>query len=905
MASTSVGSEASAAVWASPAYGAGQGNHLPVGSWGSTRFRSMMRFPVPAGWQGWTSIDSATITFYITDFQHVGIRNSQIYCRRTTVAGLWTKGAGSQNCESGFSASNTTQWGDTSNWTGSDQVQFSSGTTANRTVTLDITAMLRYYWSNNASKIVIGFDQVSNSDYTEIWSDQHSNSVITINYSVQSPPVAPTQNLPAAGAASVTQTPTFTWTHSDPQGDPQASAQVRVWDAAGTTQVGATQTVSGAGASLVWPTALPRGVSYMWDVATADAANGYGPFSAKRAFSVKANPTVTIDATRYMSYSGGQPRLTVKWTVGSGTQYKYRVTAPGYDSGLLTSTATSHLLSTLALTNGTAVSITVYVETSDPLNGTSSRSFTPRWGQTVHRRDLGAAPTGWGTPTIAQTVPSGATLIVEYGSSATATATPSPNTWYSTLSGVPKARYVFWRATFIPSSTAGPTLDKVVIPSSAAVEVVDKWHATLGGSDGVNTAGGFDIDTSEYVYGSRSLHCTVPGAGPYLMSSQAIQVRAGRSYILTGLMKSLGNSGAQFRLADSSGATFTNPDGTPIASIISPGTPPTQVLSGDADWFTTDQRDVNRYATPVWVSPTDQTVYVILRAGNTAGAQCWWDGIKLEESSVATPWGPSAVGATIIDAGGVQVDGSEGGILRYRGSAGGIRDLVDGGVHGLKFGGDTEISSPVAGRGIRVDTALEVAGGSYSAWRFLNNGAVRGMMDYGTSGTDDIRLLTATGAAGAEAYQERMRWRAADGALIVPTGQITNIKGMVMLPFVWSGTLPATGATDMVLADFATGQGQPRITFAFEVVGLSVSLSAGRTAGTLSVQAFNASTGGVLVGMAATIDGTNTNSLSVAKTPTGSPDIGGGSLMRMRMTTAGFAPLVENVLVMVWCAVQS
>jgi hypothetical protein len=150
-----------------------------------------------------------------------------------------------------------------------------------------------------------------------------------------------------------------------------------------------------------------------------------------------------------------------------------------------------------------------------------------------------------------------------------------------------------------------------------------------------------------------------------------------------------------------------------------------------------------------------------------------------------------------------------------------------------------------------------------------------------------------------------MRWRAADGALIVPTGQITNIKGMVMLPFVWSGTLPATGATDMVLADFATGQGQPRITFAFEVVGLSVSLSAGRTAGTLSVQAFNASTGGVLVGMAATIDGTNTNSLSVAKTPTGSPDIGGGSLMRMRMTTAGFAPLVENVLVMVWCAVQS
>jgi hypothetical protein len=191
---------------------------------------------------------------------------------------------------------------------------------------------------------------------------------------------------------------------------------------------------------------------------------------------------------------------------------------------------------------------------------------------------------------------------------------------------VPKARYVFYRATFIPSATAGPTLDKVTIPSSTSVEVADKWSTVPGGAFVLNAAQGFDIDTSEYVYGSRSMHCTVPGVGPYAMYSAPIQVRAGRSYILTGLMKSLGNSGAQFRLVDITGLTISNPDGTAIASIIDPVTMQ-QALSGDADWFTTDQRDVNRYATPIWVAPNDTTVFVMLRstrrvpsAGGTASS---------------------------------------------------------------------------------------------------------------------------------------------------------------------------------------------------------------------------------------------------------------------------------------------
>src|SRR4029077_20649304 len=122
------------------------------------------------------------------------------------------------------------------------------------------------------------------------------------------------------------------------------------------------------------------------------------------------------------------------------------------------------------------------------------------------------------------------------------------------------------------------------------------------------------------------------------------------SYILTGLMKTIGDPLAIMRLMDSTGATLVNE----VGQGVSVQAPP------DTDWFTPDGRDVNRFKTPTCRSPSDQTVWVVLRVGNSAaiGSQAWYDGIKLEESTVATPWSPAAVGAAIVDAGGVQIDGS-------------------------------------------------------------------------------------------------------------------------------------------------------------------------------------------------------------------------------------------------------
>jgi hypothetical protein len=97
----------------------------------------------------------------------------------------------------------------------------------------------------------------------------------------------------------------------------------------------------------------------------------------------------------------------------------------------------------------------------------------------------------------------------------------------------------------------------------------------------------------------------------------------------------------------------------------------------------------------------------------------------LEESTVATPWSPGTVGASIVDAGGVQIDGSRGGLFRYRGRDGGVRSIVEGGAKGLVFGGDTELWSPKAGTLLAGSKPL---GGTYP--NLLANGGFK----YGTHG---------------------------------------------------------------------------------------------------------------------------------------------------------------------------
>jgi hypothetical protein len=696
MPSVTVSVDEDVATRQSPAYAAGLGDHLPVGYWSGARYRSAIRFDKPAGWTAWTSITKATLTFYTSDFNHVGPRNSSIYIRRCTTGNDWTKGAGTQDCESGFSSGNNTQFADLAA-ASTDQVSFSSGTSESSKKSIIVTALVRTYWGWDNKPMFI-FDPVDTDDYAEFWSNNSPSNTydpkLIIEYEVASPPSAPTLSAPVSGELVTTQTPTFSWVHNATQSDPQTSAEVTVYAADSTTVVG-TQTVAGAGSSLTWPTNLPRGVAYFWSVRTADVS-GYGALAAKKTFTVKGPPTVTIAATRVMKWSNGRPRLEVSWTTDQpqGT-YRVQVTTPAFDSGPQNGALQTYLLDTVDVQDNVAANVTVTVSNTDaaPLTGSASRSFTPRYGLTVHRRDLGTTPvTSWVGAEWQGSMPVGSDIRVQYGSSPTAVAAPAA--WLEDITQAPLDRYVFYRVWLIPSATAGPSFDKMVITSTTGVVIpltMDKWSTTKGAESGLVAP--WVVSDKEYVYGTRSAKADMTTAGATSsLYSQPIILKKDRSYVLTGLMKSEGNSGATFRLERA--------DGTVLATCVdSLGNP--LALTKTTPWFdaAVTVQDVIRYRAPTYkaVGAVPETVYVVLRVTGVTGSAAWFDAIKLEESTVATPWSPGAVGATIADAGGIQIDGSKGGVFRYKGVAGTPRGYVEGGPAGLVLGTDTELTAPAEG----------------------------------------------------------------------------------------------------------------------------------------------------------------------------------------------------------------
>ena len=547
--------------------------------------------------------------------------------------------------------------------------------------------MVRYYWQNS-SPLVFVFDNNGADQYTELWSLGKSgstyDSILTINYEIGAaaacadPGVARSVGSPSLTTRRPCHGSTTRRT-ATPRPLPRSNSM---------TLAGSPSAHRGR-----WPgrrhrstcrLRCSRGTTYRWAVRT---SNSYGQslYCAQQSFVVKANPVVTIGATRKMVFSNSAPRLVVEWTTDQ-PQSQYRVTATGgYSSGIKPGGDQSFTLDTLALVSGTPITVTVEVWNNDTpvLTGSASRAFTPRYGLTTHKKTLLAVPTNWQTPQQAPaSQPAGSELVIEYGSSAGA-GDAAPTSWLRTLSSVPFTQFLHWRAWFIPSATEGPTLDYLNIPYSSVVAVVDKWKSFGAGS----MQPPWYIDPGEYVYGTRSVAVACNGAANYLVS-ETIKLRAGRSYIISGLMKSDGNSGARYQLFTPGGIGLSNNNGETIE------TPPIRETRA---WHQADQRDVRRYRSPVYEATGDIDVQVWCRVDGASGTKAWFDAVKLEESSVATVWGPGEVGATVVDAGGVQIDGQKGGVLRYRGTTGGVRDVVEGGANGLLFGGDTPLFSPAAG----------------------------------------------------------------------------------------------------------------------------------------------------------------------------------------------------------------
>lgn len=521
-------------------------------------------------------------------------------------------------------------------------------------------------------------------------------------------PNAPTSMTPTGGTITGL-TPTLSFTHSDPDSDAITTYDLQV--STDSTFASVTHwTVTDSTTGIVGNdidrtyggTALTRGTTYYWRARTNDGT-GDGAWSAAQQFKVAVLPTMTITEPSAsgrlgkLSFTAGSgwasPRFNVAWTFGctdGGTQSHYEVEvyndtagSPGsslYDSGAVAGTATS-LVVPATLTEGSYYHVRGQVTCSHgEVSGfTGYFRVRTRWGLTEHEKDLVSAPTAWSISTLNTTTGASSAVTVEYNSSADGTTLP--DAWKSDISSVTLRRYMryrVWLMAWGASPATSPSLDRLVLSYTATVLTPDVWTR----EDTVNSY----ASEAAYVYGTQSLQHT--GDAGSMNTYQQVIVTPNTDYILSGRIKSSGNSGAQIIIstAGTSGS---------LASSTS--------ITATADW--------GRYSTAIWNSGSNTSVFIRCFTNGAVGTSAWFDAIKMEASRVVTPWNPGFVGsAVVLDAGGVQVDAQAGGVFRLRATNGGTRDRVDLGARGLKFGNDTtaELYSPSA-RQLSLDGMLALA----------------------------------------------------------------------------------------------------------------------------------------------------------------------------------------------------
>lgn len=665
--------------------GAGASDFNPVGTYSGYEYETLLGFAY--SFTGMTTITSAILHFRTSTQYYVAFGSDpDVEVERITAS--WSEGT-----SVGLSGSNAVVWPGPTTAGAQPGGPHDIVTTESTWDTIDVTAIV------NAAKsagvfygIKIRAATSSSTDVTEIYSREQGSSdpYIEVTYTTNVAPSAPVSLSPTGGGiAAGGATPVLAFTHSDSDGDALLDYDIQVstdstfasvthWNIAAQTTG-----ISGNNVARTYAgTALTRGVTYYWRARTSSAAGVLteGAWSAAQSFKVNQLPTVTFvtpsaaDALVEMvkvAGSGVNPRMVVRWTFSDpdgGAQKKYRVIAltdasgAFHDSGTITSSATSYTIP-VDPTRAAFYRIEVIVtDQNDETATTGSRRCKANWGLAEYRIDLGATVTAWSaSPT--STGGTNKSVVVEYAGSAAGTAI---TTWYSSLASAGLFRWFHWRVfLFAWSGATTPQMDKMSLTytNSAAVPP-DGWTITAQHA----------LDTGTRVYGTQSLKVTCNGTS--LNGYQLVPVEPNTDYILSARIKSDGNSGAKIILSTGSSS------GDLVASTA---------VTATQDW--------GRVKTDVWNSGANSSVYVRVFANGAASTAAWFDAVKLEASSVVTPWTPGFVGSGVtIDVGGLQIDASPAGgaVMRLQGSSGGARDTVELGANGLLFGGDATIYSPTA-----------------------------------------------------------------------------------------------------------------------------------------------------------------------------------------------------------------
>lgn len=759
--------------------GSGTSTALPTGQYAGYIYRALLGFDY--SFSGMLAITSAVLHIRTSTQVHVAFGSDpDVEVRRITAS--WSEGS-----SNALSGSNAVIWPGPSSTT-LNSVQWDVPTSESTWTTVDITAMIQ---DALAAGVFHGLnlravDEGSSADVGEFSSREagSSDAYIFVNYSTNNAPTAPTLTGPADNSYA-TGDVTIAFTQNDAEGDAINDWQVEFYTDAALTALLTTfdsaikpgsvsgQNVSfsssGLGNSL--------GQRIWWRARTKDAVSlTWGAWSGSRSWTKVSAPTTTLTepsgagrlAKITMSPGWSSPRMYVTWNFScpeGGTQTNYTVEIVNDSSGSPGSafylasnlSGTDGALSVPAtFTEGNYYHVRVKTTCSHGIESAYSGYYRirVRWGVAIHRFDTGATPTQWSVGNVQTNVSSGSSVVVEYGSDASANSTPSSG-WKGSLSEAPLARYFFYRVWLMSwgaSPATSPSLDRIELNYSSNVLVPDSWSR--------NDTNAITIDEATFVYGTQSLKIARTGAD--LIAYQTVPVVPNTDYVLSGRIKSLGNSASSVQIVNAAH---------------------TQLLA--ASPTVTGTQEFTPVSTPVWNSGSATAVIIRCNVPSSAaaGSAAWFDALKFEASKVVTPWTPGFLGdAVVFDVGGLQIDGLAGGIFRLRGSSGGSRDRVDLGPHGLKFGGDVEVYSPSGD--IRIDTPantdvndpqlqvnVPATGGTDQVVIGLSVGGTL----KGTARADDSGHVVLSGRSSGNVY---LGWDSGSGDVVFGNGSLSEVGRM-------------------------------------------------------------------------------------------------------------------------------
>ena len=271
--------------------------------------------PAPSGWDDWTAITKATLTFYISDHQHVAPKNSShLHPAQLTVrhAGRRARARRTASRASAARQQHPVRRHRTRRRT--NQVSFSSGSTANATKSVAITAHgPRLLGNDSSSKIVFIFDNGrARSDYTELWADEKSgyNAELDIEYEDDDHPRRPDAGRSGCGASGHSRRPRRSTGRPQRRRRRRRHAEVQLYDAGGVA-IGSPWSVAGATSALVSPVDPDPGRRPTSGAARPRTRQGWGAVRGQATFTRAGHPGRHHRHGPTMEFAAGEPRLHV------------------------------------------------------------------------------------------------------------------------------------------------------------------------------------------------------------------------------------------------------------------------------------------------------------------------------------------------------------------------------------------------------------------------------------------------------------------------------------------------------------------------------------------------------------------------------------------------------------------